>query len=220
MADGQEFFLLWARSISTSHIIFALPSAVMAPIPRRPVRDTNFRHRHDALTPLDILEIQRLRQSITEKLSIVLDTVIFSSLLASHTMLEVQNGNVDYAARIIAAATSGLHDLISEEVYTKMMQLLALEYTMSEGRIITLCRQPRRRTIDSLETGWAYQHTRHTKDQLRTVLRHWRVPEFIVYSTDARHVYCESGETCLIVTLTFISNKAFLVLMHGLGVGS
>ena len=88
------------------------------------------------------------------------------------------------------------------------MQPLALEYTMSEGRTIMFCRRPRRRFIDDLETGFAYHQTRHTKEQLRTILRYWRVPEFIEYSTDSDHIYREPGETCVIVTLTFMSTES------------
>ena len=180
----------------------------MTPIPRRSVRDTNVHHRHDALSPLDLLTIERLRSSIRDKLSVCLDTVTFSSLLAAHTMSEVENGNVAYAAQVIATATSGLYDMIAADIYVEVMQLLALEYTMSEGRIITYCRRARRRFIDDLETGFAYHHTRHTKKQLKTILRHWRIPEFIEYSTDPKHIYREPGETCLIVTLTFMSTES------------
>ena len=104
----------------------------MPPIRRRARRDTNFRHRHDALTPLNILEIERLRSSITEKLSICVDTMMFSAALAALTMSEVQNGNNENAARIIATATSNLYESIADDVYAEMMQLLALEYTLSE----------------------------------------------------------------------------------------
>ena len=137
-----------------------------------------------------------------------MDSVTFSTILASFTMSEVQNGNVAHAAQIFGAATSELYDAVSAEIYMEMMQLLSLEYALSENRIINFCRRRRRRFIDDLEDDWCYQHTRFTWDQLRTVLLHWRVPEFIMYGTDPKHVSCEPGETLLIVSLTVISNES------------
>ena len=180
----------------------------MTVIRRRTVRDTNFRHRHDALTPLDLLEIERLRSSITEQLTVAIDTMMFSATLASLTISEIQNGNDIAAARIISTATSGLYDTIAANIYSDMLKLLSLEYSMTEGRIISFCRRPRRRMIHQLDDHWAYAHTRHTKKQLAIIKQYWRVPEFVTYESDNRHAYVEPGETCLIVSLTFISTES------------
>ena len=58
--------------------------------------------------------------------------MMFLAALAALTMSKVQNGNNNNAACIIDTSTSNLYESIANDVYTEMMQLLALEYTLSE----------------------------------------------------------------------------------------
>ncbi len=80
---------------------------------------------------------------------------------------------------------------------------------------------PRNRSIDDLSEETAKELTRFTKEQLRILLHHWRIPDVIVCGPR----YQCTGEEVLIICLSKIATgdtwtrliDGFLVAVHGVG---
>ena len=177
----------------------------MPPIRRKSIRRTTWMHRHDALSQRDILVANRLRSSIAVEIQNSQETLSLMYTTMAISIMNDRNGVNDLTADGITALCLALFADQAQAVHDQLVHLIHIEYSLNDARTQFSFRQHRNRRINDITDSWAYQYTRFSKRQLRVLLTHWRLPEFLWYQSDDTHMYREPSETCMIVALAYIS---------------
>jgi len=169
---------------------------------RQTTRRTNWRHRATSLSQRDVALATTINSSIA--FYITFTYILLFRLNSLNNAIAVNNnrqsalyGRLLYALRyyqcLFRFCCYEIDFLIEEEA-----DLLYLR----EHQIAPIVTEPpRNRAINELTDEVAYSLTRFTKEQLRQLFLHWRLPEEIV--TEHRHHF--SGEELLIVCVAKIA---------------
>ena len=140
-------------------------------IRRRPTRETNIRHRHDALTPRKKVRSRQLLKSLRRNASMRSQAYQLAHFLATYVILLDENGMPSESVKILSQIAADLYTRISYQVYVDTVRFVFLNYTLSQARTHEKFSLPRNRYIDDLEESWAYQYTRCTKSELCMLMR-------------------------------------------------
>ena len=179
----------------------------MTIVRRRSAKRTNWRHRHDALTPANKLRIKRLKAKISDLEGISEEVMMFllglSIYMSMNPMLTIQDPFLCFAHRILGS----IHQIIDTDILRCSIELLLLEYSFDNSRSTAVFSGPKNRFINDVGNEWARVHTRFSCDQLRRLLIKWRVPDQFVVRRKGLYKASAAGETCMIVALTFLTTS-------------
>ena len=173
---------------------------------RKPTRRTNWRCRRYALSQKECLRIQRLRSFINEMSSLSSDAFEAAIFLAHLAAADPNLTDGSVALVLISATLIDLYSSVHDSIMQEIVNLVLIEYSLDAGRALAAFSQPCNRLIEDLEEEWARLFTGYGTDDLRTLVRHLRIPDvFVIKPNDTKHRVRAIGETCFIVAMAWLT---------------
>jgi hypothetical protein len=165
-------------------------------------RRTNWRWWSTALSQRDIVVASSLRSSISFYITI-LYMILFQLNSINQIILRNNNPGSAFFGRLLRALKYNkcLMMLCVYEVDLLIQDETNLLFLRRNELFPLINAPPRNRSIDDILEEMAKQLTRFTKDQLRLLLLHWRIPNVIVTGPH----YQFSGEEILLVSMAKIA---------------
>ena len=186
---------------------------LMTIVRRRSPRRTNWRHRHDALTPAQKLRIRRLKASINELQELSEDVLLvilsLSMYMSFNPMLSINDPFFIHARNTLKY----IQWIIDVDIMKSTISMLLLEYSLDNVRFMANFELPKNRSIDSFDDSWARIHTRFSCEQLQQLLMKWKVPQHFVVRRNGKVKASATGESCMIVALTYIATSGTIYRM-------
>ena len=186
-ASCQEIWMSCILSHACPTVFWSLvfcPSdhfrATMTVVKRRPVRDTNLHHRHDALTPRKKIEARRRRARLRRLSKLAQDALAVAILVLR---LVERDGNLNYENAQLILLSARLHNIhkdILNDIVRVCVNVSLLEYSLAENRRLSALDAPRNRFINDLDPHFARNYTRYTVPQLQKMNIHLRIPDVVV----------------------------------------
>ena len=165
---------------------------------------TSLARRHAALTVHEQIDLRALLE--VAEITISLMHVIEHLIILLSTSLALAKREND---RPIISATSnalkvslGLLEICNNELDMLVEAEIDICALLPEQGPPLILHPHRNRTIDSLQPNFAHNYTRFTKEQLRHLLKHLRLPDVVILP---RRRYRFTGEEILIVCMARIA---------------
>ena len=166
---------------------------------RDTARNTNFRFRTDSLNPLKLLMMRELMEAVTTGLSTA------EHLLTRITILfGIWSRHISDGANLLAASVKALSlkiykifIIVIAYVASYICEFSELLYYYLPDRALSRFPEPKNRTISCFNCDKCRYFFRFHKDELRTLLIRWQVPD--IFECGYRHII--SGEAAMLIFL-------------------
>ena len=170
---------------------------------RNIARRTNWRWRSTSLTQRDVAVAAYIHSSISFYYTFMYLILFQINFFRQMILLRNNNQQSPFYHHLLKAYKYHrcLFTFCCYEVDTLIDEEMALLYLRRSQLFPLVNLPPRNRSIDDLTENKAKELTRFTKDQLRILLVHWRIPETVI--AGYRHKF--TGEEVLLVSLSRIA---------------